>query len=157
MAYTTWETDTDRMSTGGCTALEALARTLKGRHCVQGSREGTDDDDDYFHSEAELPCIPEVPEGLKSESDSIDLDELPCIVPEDLVLQNGPVRASSSGFDEPQLPASQSHSSAPRRLAAAAASISRSAQLTLVRLYAKDKRQKAIEAERILGRDGLHM
>ena len=95
---------------------------------MQGSREGTADDDDYFHSEAELPCIPDVPESLKSESDSMDLDELPCIVPEDLILQNGPVRASSSGSDEPQLPASQSHSSTPRRLAAAAASISRSEQ-----------------------------
>ena len=57
----------------------------------------------------------------------MDLDELPCIVPEDLVLQNGPARAPSSGSEERQLPAPQPQSSAAMRLAPAAASISRSA------------------------------
>lgn len=98
---------------------------LTGRSCLQGSREGTDDDDDYFHNEAGLPCIPDVPESLRSESDSMDLDELPCIVPEDLVLPNGPTRASS-GSDEHQLPAPQPQSSTARPLAPEAASIRRS-------------------------------
>ena len=87
------------------------------------------DDDDYFHNEAELPCIPDVPDSLRSESDSMDLDELPCIVPEDLVVREGSMNASNSSSDERHLPAPQSQSSTSSRLAAAAASITRSEHL----------------------------
>ena len=88
------------------------------------------DDDDYFHTEAELPCIPDVPESLRSESDSMDLDELPCIVPDDLILQSKPVEAARSASpEEHQLPGSLAHASAAKRLTPAAASITRSEPL----------------------------
>jgi hypothetical protein len=88
-----------------------------------------DDDDDYFHSEASLPCIPDVPDNLKSESDSIDLDELPCIVPESMM----PERAADTALEVPMrklnedTPRSiQRATSTATRLPAAAASITRS-------------------------------
>ena len=98
--------------------------------CLQGSQEVKNaDDDDYFHSEAGLPCIPDVPDSLKSESDSIDLDELPCIVPENLeVLEGTPVEASMSDPDEYRIPTGQ-HRASPSRLSTAAASITRSTPL----------------------------
>ena len=105
------------------------------------------DDDDYFHNEAEIPCIPDVPESLKSESDSMDLDELPCIVPEDLIVRNGPVEASGRGSDERQLPASQSQSSTSKRLAAAAASINRSEHLASTALQHLDLTNMCIRCQ----------
>lgn len=38
------------------------------------------DSDDYFHDETEPLCVPDLPENLKTESDSIDLDDVPCCV-----------------------------------------------------------------------------
>lgn len=80
------------------------------------------DDDDYFYTEPGPPCIPDVPESLKWESDSVDLDELPCIVPDDL--QSLPVDASLSDPDEYRLPAAKPRAGA--TLTAAASSITRS-------------------------------
>ena len=47
--------------------------------CVQGFQ----DDDDNFRSAdvAAALCIPDVPDSLNTESDSIDLDDVPCVVP----------------------------------------------------------------------------
>lgn len=49
---------------------------------------GSEDNDDYFHdaddSFAEAAasiCVPDLPEGLNTESDSIDLDDIPCKIP----------------------------------------------------------------------------
>ena len=79
-------------------------------------------DDDYFYSESGLPCIPDVPESLKWESDSVDLDELPCIVPDDM--QALPADASLSDPDEYRLPAAAPRAGA--ALTAATASLTRS-------------------------------
>lgn len=53
---------------------------------IQGLRDPTDDlhdDDDYFHDAAAALCVPDLPEGLNTESDSIDLDDIPCKIPEE--------------------------------------------------------------------------
>ena len=77
------------------------------RPCAQGSQGSMGDDDDYFHNEAELPCI----------------------VPEELVVREESMNASISSSDERHSPAPQSQSSTSSRLAAAAASITRSEHL----------------------------
>ena len=89
---------------------------------AQGSVDVNGDEDDYFYMESGLPCIPDVPESLKWESDSVDLDELPCIVPDDM--QSLPVDASLSDPDEYRLPAAAP--SAGASLTAATSSITRS-------------------------------
>ena len=47
--------------------------------------QGFQDDDDYFRSydEAAALCVPDIPDSLNTESDSIDLDDVPCVVPVD--------------------------------------------------------------------------
>ena len=98
---------------------------------AQGSVDVNGDDDDYFYMESGLPCIPDVPESLKWESDSVDLDELPCIVPDDM--QSLPEDASLSDPDEYRLPAAEPRAGA--TLAAAASSITRSQPTLLSPMY----------------------
>lgn len=38
------------------------------------------DSDDYFHKDAAQLCMPDIPDDINAESDSIDLDDVPCIV-----------------------------------------------------------------------------
>ena len=96
---------------------------------LQVSQDVNDDDDDYFHSEATLPCIPDVPDNLKSESDSVDLDELPCIVPENIMptrAADTAAEAAVSDLKEYRLSSAQPATSTATSLPAAAASITRS-------------------------------
>lgn len=96
---------------------------------LQGSQDVVDDDDDYFHSESILPCIPDVPDNLKSESDSVDLDELPCIVPESMMPESAAdpaAKAPMNDLNEHRLASAQPASSTAMRLPAAAASITQS-------------------------------
>lgn len=109
-----------------CAANMVAAAGMIKPCTMQVSRDGSDNDD-YFHSAAELPCIPDVPDSLKSESDSVDLDELPCIVPDDMMpLEPVTVEASMSDPDKCRMPAAQPRSGASPRLEPAAASITRS-------------------------------
>ena len=98
---------------------------------AQGSVDVSGDDDDYFYAESGLPCIPDVPESLKWESDSVDLDELPCIVPDDM--QSLPADPSLSDPDEYRLPAAAPSASA--TLTAATSSITRSEPTLLCLMY----------------------
>ena len=96
---------------------------------LQGLQDVVGDDDDYFHSESILPCIPDVPDNLKSESDSVDLDELPCIVPESMMPESAADTAAEAlvrDLSEHRLSSAQPASSTAMRLPAAAASITRS-------------------------------
>ena len=94
---------------------------------AQGSVDVNGDDADYLYAQSRPPRIPDVPESVKWESDSVDLDELPCLVPEDL--QSLPAEASLSDPDENRLPAAKPRAGA--TLTAAASSITRS-ELTLL-------------------------
>ena len=40
------------------------------------------DDDDYFQAVEDLDklCIPDLPPGFNNESDSIDMDDVPCVI-----------------------------------------------------------------------------
>jgi hypothetical protein len=63
--------------------------------------QGFQDDDDYFRSidEAAALCVPEIPASLNSESDSIDLDDVPCVVPDSSSIDI-PAAESASGEEE---------------------------------------------------------
>ncbi len=57
------------------------------------------DDDDYFQVGEDLSqlCIPDLPPGFNTESDSIDLDDVPCVIePEEAALIES-MQTSSSG------------------------------------------------------------
>ncbi|BDA48910.1 probable potassium channel subfamily T member 2 at N-terminal half [Coccomyxa sp. Obi] len=68
---------------------------------------GMPDSDDYFLEDAEQLCMPDIPDDINAESDSIDLDDVPCRIVED--------------------PSSSSASSALATSAATSASVSTSA------------------------------
>jgi hypothetical protein len=59
--------------------------------------QGPRNDDDYSHDEAEVPCIPDLPDGLSMESDSIDLDEVPCRVENDVAAEFAVAAHDTSG------------------------------------------------------------
>ncbi|EIE18822.1 hypothetical protein COCSUDRAFT_59753 [Coccomyxa subellipsoidea C-169] len=70
---------------------------------------GTPDSDDYFHEDPKQLCIPDIPDDLNTESDSIDLDDVPCRVEDSVPMPSTP--ASSSAANAVSSSASTSASS----------------------------------------------
>jgi hypothetical protein len=86
--------------------------------------QGMQDNDDYFHEDPKQLCIPDIPDDLNTESDSIDLDDVPCRVEELLPEPSTP--ASMSAPASTSAPDQSGEMRAAAAAAAAAAPISRS-------------------------------
>ena len=86
------------------------------------------DNDDYFHEDPKQLCIPDIADDLNTESDSIDLDDVPCRVEELLPEPSMSASLSASAFTSaPDQPGDmRAHGSPSAAAAAAAAPISRS-------------------------------
>ena len=97
--------------------------------------QGMPDSDDYFHADPKQLCIPDIPDDLNTESDSIDLDDVPCRVEDSVPMPSTPasssaahaVSSSASTSAPSSAPAAGGREPGARRPPSAGSPISRSA------------------------------